>query len=353
MTSKRSATAQAVADLFDRSSAEAACGTDSEQWQAFVAAGFPWAAVPQGRGGAGGAVSDAVDIVREIGRAGAAVPAGETDLLGEWLLREANLPSVPGLIAVAPGNGSDDLRIRRDRDTVILTGTASRVAWASQSCRFVALVSDGVENHAICVPVERLSIAPGQSIAGESRDFVTADDVNLAADEIAVLPTLDTVELRARGAATRAVLIQGAVDAVVELVSAYCATRKQFGRRLRDFQVVAHQQALLREHTTLMRAAVQLASSALDGSGSWEDAAAAKIIAGEVATHIAKVAHQLHGAIGVSEEYVLHRYTRRLWAWRDEYGGEYEWSKRLGAGLILRGPQALWPWVSESNDEAM
>ncbi|CAJ1500378.1 acyl-CoA dehydrogenase family protein [[Mycobacterium] burgundiense] len=294
---------------------------------------------------------DGLDILREIGRAAAPVPAGETDLLGDWLLRQADLPAVPELLAVAQGNTADDLRLHRDGDRVMLSGTADRVAWAARSGRFVGLVSDEDANYVVCVPIERLTITPGTSLAGESRDMVTARAVALDTNEIGAAPQLDLIDLRARGAATRAVLIQGAVEAVVELVRDYCEVRTQFGRRLRDFQVVGHQLALMREHATLVSAAAELASAVLQGSGSWEDAATAKIVAGEVAGHIAKAAHQLHGAIGVSEEYVLHRYTRRLWAWRDEYGSENEWAHRLGATLVQRGPDALWPWVAAAADQ--
>ncbi|OBF41889.1 hypothetical protein A5719_10945 [Mycolicibacterium peregrinum] len=353
MTAGHSASAAAVAELFARStnSAKSIAAGDA-QWQAFVAAGFPWAAVPQERGGPDGAVRDAVDVVREIGRAAAAVPAGETDLLGDWLLKAANLPAVPDLLAVAPGDPSDDLRLLRDGERIALSGTANRVAWASRSGRFVAIVREADTNYVVCVPVDRLTILTGESLAGEPRDTVTADTVPLTTDEIGAAPHVDIVELRARGAAIRAVQIQGAVEAVVELVVAHCAMRKQFGRRLQDFQVVGHQLALMREQATLVRAAADLARSALEGSGSWEDAAVAKIVAGDAAGQVAKTAHQLHGAIGVSDEYVLHRYTRRLWAWRDEYGGESEWAGRLGARLVDRGPGALWPWLTASDEEA-
>lgn len=353
MTTGHSATAEAVADLLGRSdnSAVTTPGTDGS-WQAFVAAGFPWAAIPEERGGAGGTVHDAVDIVREIGRAAAAAPAGETDLLGDWLLRQANFPAVSDLLAVAQGNPSDDLRLIRDGGRVVLTGNATHVAWASQSDRLVALVSDAAANYVVCVPIAQLAVTRGESLAGESRDLVTADAVRLSADQIGAAPALDIVELRARGAATRTLLIQGAVEAAVELTMSYCSMREQFGRRLRDFQAVSHQLALMRERATLVGAAAELGSAALEGSGSWEDVATAKIVAGEIAGQIATAAHQLHGAIGVSEEYPLHRYTRRLWAWRDEYGGEYEWANRLGATLVDRGPEALWPWITSPDDEA-
>jgi len=56
----------------------------------------------------------------------------------------------------------------------------------------------------------------------------------------------------------------------------------------------------------------------------------------------------LHGAIGVSEEYALHGLTRRLWSWRDEYGGEHEWSAQLGETIVSRNSDALWLWLTQT-----
>jgi len=58
------------------------------------------------------------------------------------------------------------------------------------------------------------------------------------------------------------------------------------------------------------------------------------------------VAHQVHGAIGVTDEYALHHSTLRLWAWRDEFGNEAHWSARLGDALLAGGAEGLWPVLS-------
>jgi hypothetical protein len=52
----------------------------------------------------------------------------------------------------------------------------------------------------------------------------------------------------------------------------------------------------------------------------------------------ATIAHQVHGAIGFTDEHVLHRFTLRLWSWRDEFGTEEEWASVLG-GLLK---EKLW-----------
>jgi alkylation response protein AidB-like acyl-CoA dehydrogenase len=61
--------------------------------------------------------------------------------------------------------------------------------------------------------------------------------------------------------------------------------------------------------------------------------AAAKVRCGEAAGRGAEIAHQVHGAIGFTDEHVLHHFTLRLWSWRDEFGTEEEWASVLG-GLL-------------------
>jgi len=66
----------------------------------------------------------------------------------------------------------------------------------------------------------------------------------------------------------------------------------------------------------------------------------------EAANEGAAIAHQTHGAIGFTAEHILHRYTNRLWAWRDEFGNEAQWAVRLGEHVAAHGADGLWPMLA-------
>jgi acyl-CoA dehydrogenase len=68
--------------------------------------------------------------------------------------------------------------------------------------------------------------------------------------------------------------------------------------------------------------------------------AAAKTQASASAAEIARIAHQLHGAIGITLLNPLHLATTRLWSWRDEDGDETCWAIRLARSVTAA---TLWP----------
>ena len=74
--------------------------------------------------------------------------------------------------------------------------------------------------------------------------------------------------------------------------------------------------------------------STLEGGGAALAVAVAKMRVGEAAGRGAKVAHQVHGAIGFTHEHELHYRTRRLWAWRDECGSETWWAELVGEVVL-------------------
>jgi acyl-CoA dehydrogenase len=63
-------------------------------------------------------------------------------------------------------------------------------------------------------------------------------------------------------------------------------------------------------------------------------AALAKARCGEAAEKVVAIAHAVHGAIGITGEYDLQLYTRRLQEWRVDFGSSAWWHAQLGAALL-------------------
>jgi acyl-CoA dehydrogenase len=103
---------------------------------------------------------------------------------------------------------------------------------------------------------------------------------------------------------------------------------------------------VLAGHTAAAGMAAAAAFRAAERGDPAFEAAAAKIRVGEAAGVGAGIAHQSHGAIGFTYEHHLHFVTRRLWSWRAEFGGEGEWSERLGRQACARGADQLWADVT-------
>jgi alkylation response protein AidB-like acyl-CoA dehydrogenase len=180
------------------------------------------------------------------------------------------------------------------------------------------------------------------NIAREPRNTLVIDAVP---DAVAV-STISALQLRAAGAATRALMIAGALERITAMTTQYALDRSQFGRPIGRFQAVQHSLATLAAQTAAALAAGDIAAEAVADGVRIPAIAAAKARASEAAGIGAGLAHQIHGAIGFTYEHSLHFYTKRLHAWRDEYGGEAEWNERLGRHLAAAGADALWPTLT-------
>ncbi len=147
-------------------------------------------------------------------------------------------------------------------------------------------------------------------------------------------------ELRLRAAFGRSQLLAGAAKGALAAAVRYAGTRVQFGRPIGKFQAVQQQLALAAAEVAAATAAATSAARVVDADGFTAlsarlAVAVAKSRAGEAAGEVARIAHQVHGAIGFTREHDLRLLTTRLWAWRDEDGSEAEWNELIGA-LVRR-----------------
>lgn len=135
-------------------------------------------------------------------------------------------------------------------------------------------------------------------------------------------------------AAIHASLIAGAMARSFDLTLQYCNQRAQFGRTLGKFQAVQHQLAEMAELVTAVGMAAEAAFQAAGRMPDLLPAAIAKARASEAAVQVANTAHALHGAIGITAEYDLQLFTRRLHAWRMAHGSESYWHRIVGEQLL-------------------
>ncbi|HZT50686.1 MAG TPA: acyl-CoA dehydrogenase family protein, partial [Stellaceae bacterium] len=305
-------------------------------------AGLPLATVAEAKGGAGADLGDAMAILREAGRAAVPVPLAET-MLAAWMLAESGLevPRGPLAIAAAP------LSLTRAGSGWRVAGTAHGIAWARQCERLVVLARDAEGARIALVPLVQAAITRGANLAGEPRDTVRLADA--VPERVAAAGAgVEAATLLRFGALARAAQMAGALEAVLELTVRYANERVQFGRPLARFQAIQQQVAVLATNVAAAGVACDAAIAAA-AAGSGELAiAAAKARINEAATAAAAIAHQVHGAMGFTAEHPLHRFTTRLWAWREEFGDESFWWARLGATAAEAGADGLWPLLARA-----
>lgn len=293
-------------------------------------------------GGGDTGFHDTVSVLRAAGYHAVAAPIAEM-VLAQWLAaiagwdeeREFATVFLDGRPAPAGGRG--------------VCGPFERTAWGRNAGVLYAIAELPEGARIVRIDTAGAAITEGRNLAGEPRDriaFGTPPAFRHSTMKI------DAQEVYAVAALLRAAQMAGAMEHALELAIGHANTRVQFGRAIGKFQAVQQMLAQLAGHAAAAAAAVDLGADGLAAKDGLLEAAAAKSRAGEAAGFAAEIAHQVIGAMGFTLEHSLHRYTRRLWSWRDEYGNESFWNARLGEAAVGAGGSGLWgliadrPWLS-------
>lgn len=127
----------------------------------------------------------------------------------------------------------------------------------------------------------------------------------------------------------RAVMIAGAGERLLDMTLAHANDRVQFGKPIGKQQALQQNLAVMGEQVILARIAGQMGCrQGLAPSAAL--AAVAKQVASAAVPIIASTAHAVHGAIGITAEFDLQLFTRRLHQWRAEHGSEGYWAREMG-----------------------
>ena len=321
-------------------------GWDTLLWNTLEEAGLTLAWVPEKYGGAGVEIEEGFKILEIAGRYAVSVPLAET-LLAGWLLAKAELsvPMAPMTFSL-PRGSTQMLHIVEGK----LYGNAQGIPFLGLADYFVCIAEEGEEARVVLVALDDAESTNDPGMTGDGIGKVTFNGTDVVrCAPVAKISCAD--DLMLMGAAVRSQLMAGALQTVLEFSVAYAQERQAFGRPIGKFQVVQQNLARLAAETAAATAAAGSAADTIQNADSFDEAvilevAAAKIRTGEAATEGSAIAHQVHGAMGFTAEHVLQRFSKRLFAWRDDFGTETEWAVRLGKIVAANGADKLWPMIA-------
>ena len=314
-------------------------------WRALEENGLTRAWVSETLGGADLDIAEGFEIISVAGRFALPVPLVET-MLAAWLLAQANIASPAGAMSLAPTRVCDSVRLGSDGT---LTGIARSVPFAAETGHLAVFIAQPRPQIAL-VRTADCRLSDTTSLSGDTRhdvDFTGA--VPLAVG--AAPPNFIAESVWLMGCTARSLQIAGALQEALSLSVDYANERIAFGKTIGRFQSVQNILARLAGEVAAAAAAADSAADAVSTGTLWDDSVhleicAAKIRCADAAEAGSAMAHQVHGAIGLTEEHILHRFTLRAQEWRDDFGNESHWAVSLGNRITAAGGARLWPLIA-------
>ncbi|MFJ4774198.1 acyl-CoA dehydrogenase family protein [Streptomyces uncialis] len=306
-----------------------------ELWDSLRELGLHRVGVDEERGGSGGGLDDLLVVVEALARHGIGVPIIEAST-ADWVLAHGPGRELDAALSTLQLTGQ-----AVDTPHGTLTTELTAVPWARDAARLVLCAPDRAPL-VIDLGHPSVTVRPGENLAGEPRDTVVLTDTPAA--PVDGSPSYGTV--RERLALLWSAAVLGAAHGAYRLTRSYVCERHQFGAPLVGIPAVAGNLARMRVQLVQADAALALARDAEPFSGAVD---IARVTTAAAATVIARTAHQLHGAMGITEEYPLHRLTRRLWSWRDAVDSERGWTESLGRRAADAGESGVWTRVTAAG----
>lgn len=295
-------------------------GYDAAAYETMAQMGWTGIIIPEAHGGSDFGWLSLGLVIEELGKTmtsspiAAASAAASAILLGGSDAQQANyLPRIASgeliaTLAVDEGPRHDPASIAASVTDGKLTGTKAFVAEGDTAGLFVVAATDGLYlvEAGEGVTVSRRHLVDFRSHAEVSFDGAPADKLTAGGDGLrdAVLD---------RAAVLAAAEMLGMAGQAFDTTLAYLKQRVQFGQVLATFQALQHRMANLFSDIEQMRSAVESGLTAIDGGGDTRQAASlAKAKANEVGHLMSRELIQLHGGIGMTDEYDAGFYLKRM-----------------------------------------
>lgn len=281
--------------------------------------------------------ADSMALVQRAAFHAVPVPFGET-VLARRLLGRVGLDIPDGALTVVAPGIAGTITLAGGK----LGGLARGVPWGRSIGHAVLAAGDTL----VLTDLLGAVVEQGVNMADEPRDTLDMGRARV----IASAPMEGAARIvEADGALLRAVQLSGALSRVLDHSLTWAGDRVQFGKPISKFQAIQHLMAQLAAETAAAGAATDMAVEASVLMPDRFAVAVAKARAGEAAGKGAAIAHQAFGAMGFTREHQLQYATRRLWSWRDEFGGEAYWQAELGCTIAAKGADRLWATLTETG----
>ncbi|MDB5885595.1 MAG: putative acyl-CoA dehydrogenase [Polaromonas sp.] len=319
-----------------REMSRTADGFSRVHWADFANMGWLALPVPEALGGLGGGPVEMALLMEEFGRGLVNEPVVESSVLCGALLAQAQgrptalleaLAAGDAIVTLAHMEGGDrsefEARVashaRRDGDCWRLSGTKHLVRHGASASHWLATARiDGHEGFALFAVERNAAGATVQShlmIDGTYAADLHFEDVALSADALLLMP--DKANTALQSALNQALLALcaaaiGSMEAVMAMTADYLKTRVQYGQPLARFQALQHRMAEMFVETDQSRAALYRAIAAVETGeplAAAQALSAAKWLISRAGLFVSGQGIQLHGGIGVTEEYAVgHHY---------------------------------------------
>lgn len=316
----------------------------SARWRGYADLGWVALLAPEDAGGLGGEIEDVLILAEEMGRALALQPYVESGIIATALVDrvargEQRLDLLSAMISgerrFAPALYEPGRRYSLVPEArAVAAGPGYRLSGAK------CLITGGAGADALLVPALLEGGAVGLFLvamtkAGVSRThYQTIDDrdasdvrfeqVDLGPDTllgVITIETIDDVLDRARLALCADTL--GALERAVEMTAAYLKTRTQFGQPLANFQALQHSIVEMYIEADAIRSSLYNALSVFDSDTSAVRRRAVSscwVKTFDAAKGIAGMAVHLHGGIGMTTEYPVGHFLRRVMVSERSFG---------------------------------
>ena len=325
-------------------------GFDRATWAKIAAMGFAGVLVPEAHGGAGFGHVAAGLIMEAIGRNLSAAPMLSTAILGATALVEGGSPEQQAKYLPLIAEGKRLFALAADeasrhapahvRTTATPSGNGFKLngvksfvldGGAADTLIVAARTSGGdddadgitlflVDAHAAGVTAERRAMVDSRGAARIALADVQVDGADVLG-EVGGGHAILTKVLDAGRVALAAEMLGVASESFTRTVD-YLKQREQFGQKIGSFQALQHRAAHLFCAVELARSATLRACQALDAKDERAAmfASLAKAKAGEVAKLATNEAVQMHGGIGMTDEFDIGFFMKRARAAQETFG---------------------------------